>query len=264
MKKFLVSAAIVFIGMFLLAPLAQAESEVAMTPGMLGFVLGGGQGGMDTDEINDYEYIYIGTYFEAPISNGWGWRFSANYYGNAEHADEWFSSSTSGISSRVQNFRFMTGPTWSGEANGWWYYNYLSAGADYENGEGFLPVTVIQDEFLLGSGYLYNYLVVNARFSDEENYESYYLRDQLFIRLTHWLAFGPQVQYVWFQQWDDEAEELSMEYEPAWGGQIRFSPDEVDPDWHLTVGYTHGDFVGGSWGVDFWLKVDWAEMVMVK
>lgn len=232
---------------------AYAESSVNL-PGMMGVVAGGGVGGQGTDEVNDYQFIYLGAYFNPMINETVGIRGTMMYFGNFEEGEEWFSSSTSGLSTAVETYRAVLGFTLQGEQNGWWAWNYLAAGVDYQIGEGFLPVTVLQEELMFGSGWFYNFLCFSARIGDED-YESYYLRDQAYARLTNWLAIGPQVQYVWFYQPDpDNPTENQMVYEPAWGGQVRFTENAEDPRYSLTIGGTNGDYVGTTWHADVWIR----------
>ena len=251
MKKVWTVVVAIMASVFVALP-AMAESNVNLTPGTMGFVSGGGVGGQGTDEVNDFQFIYIGGYFNPMINETVGIRGTIMYFGNFEEGEEWFSSSTSGLSSAVETYRAMIGITVQGEQDGWWAWNALQVGGDYQIGEGFLPVTVIQDELMFGSGWFYNFLVASARVGDED-YESYYLRDQAYIRLTNWLAIGPQLQYVWFYQPDDDGEN-HMVYEPAFGGQIRFTEYTEDPRYSLTIGGTNGDYVGTSWHADVWVR----------
>lgn len=260
-----------------------AEDQGGMlTPGRLGLVVGGGQGGLNTKEVNEHQFIYAGMYGEVELTPGFNWRGTVNYFGNAEEKKEWYSSSTSGLSSRVETYRFLTGPSvsleWTtGDSDEtrlyWWLWNALQVGADYEVSEkgGWLPVTVLSYENMMGVGPVYNFLTTTFRFGDED-YQSYYLRDQFYVRITNWLAVGPQMQYVWFNQVDSNCKagekcDLVMVYEPAWGGQIKLTPNEQDPAWAVTVGGTSGDYVGTSWQVDFWMRLDskdWAKFDLKK
>lgn len=252
------------------------ESGAMLTPGRLGIVAGGGQGGLNSDEVNEHQFIYGGVYGEVELTPGFNWRAVVQYFGNAEEKDEWYESSTSGLSNRVETYRFLTGPSFyldwtTGDTDVsrlyWWMWNSLQVGADYEVGEGWLPVTVLSYENMFGVGPVYNFLTTSFRFGDED-YESYFLNDQFYVRITNWLAVGPQVKYVWFKQVDEDCVwgekcDLRMVYEPAWGGQIKLTPNEQDPAWSVTVGGTSGDYVGTAWQVDFWMRLDskdWAKL----
>jgi hypothetical protein len=230
-----------------------AESNVGLAPGNLGFLAGGGEGGQESDEVNDFQFLYIGSYYTAMLNETVGIRGTMMYFGNFEEQEEYYSSSASGLSSAVETYRPMIGLTLQGEQNGWWSWNHLAVGADHQEDQGWLPVTILHEELMFGSGWFYNFLCATARVGDED-YQSYYLRDQAYFKVDNWLHIGPQVQYIWFYQTDDEGDR-ELVYEPAWGGQIKFTENSPEPKYSLTVGATNGNFVGMTYHVDVWIAL---------
>jgi hypothetical protein len=260
MKRILIITVILATAMLLGSTAMAAEDENSRI--RLGITAGIGQGGMEGTEVNEYDYFYVNSYVDLPLDR-WVpnlyWRIQPGYNSYAEDSGTQWDSSTSGFTERFQTIRITTGPAIDGEfeiegidSKGW-YSNALLVGVDFIETEGYAPVTIIQDDFMIGMGSFYNHLHMSARIGDED-YESGFLRDQFYIRLAKWVAVGPQTTYVWFNQDPDGDGDLTLVYEPAFGGQVRFSENSDDPRWSVTAGATSGDFVGTAWHTDFWIR----------
>jgi hypothetical protein len=261
MKRIMIITAI-FLTVMMLGSMAMAAEDDS-TKIKMGITTGIGQGGISSDQVNTYNYFYVNTYADLPLDR-WVpnlyWRiqpgYSISYTGES---DNQYLSSNTGMDERFQTIRIITGPAIDGtfKINGinseGWYSNALLAGLDLIEAEGYAPATVIQDDFMIGMDKFYNHLHMSARIGDEE-YVSGFLRDQFYFRLDDWVAVGPQVTYVWFNQDHDGDGDLNLVYEPAFGGQFRLSENSDDPRWSITAGATHGDFVGTAWHTDFWIR----------
>jgi len=260
MKKMILTTVIIVA--MLLGSTAMAAEEEENAQIRLGISAGLGQGGIGGTEVNKYDYVYFNPYVDLPLDR-WVpnlyWRIQPGVNTYAEKSSTQWDSSTSGFHKRITTIRIGTGPAIDGTFNingidsEGWYSNALLVGVDFIDSEGYAPVTVIQDDFMVGMGSFYNHLHMSARIGDE-NYESGFLRDQFYIRLADWVAVGPQTTYVWFNQDPDGDGDLTLVYESAFGGQIRLSENSDDPRWSVTAGATSGDFVGTAWHTDFWIR----------
>lgn len=252
MKKLMVTM-VVLVSMLVIPTLGSAQQLRLMG------VAGLGQGGLGGEEVNEFDYFYSGLMAEVPlekVGSGVSWRMSAFYNTNKEESSTEWDSSMSGFSERIETIRLTMGPTREGkftynEVEGW-YSNNLSAGVDFITSEG-IQAGVVQDDFLIGMGSVYNHLHASYRFGDEE-YEFVYISNSSFLRITNWFAVGPKVNYVFFNQDQDGDGEVTMVYEPSFGGQMRFSENAEDPKYSFTVGATSGNYVGSAWSMDFWLR----------
>jgi hypothetical protein len=255
MKKFAMICGLVIMMMCLSLAVQAAEESPAITQGHLGFMAGGGSGGFGSKEVNNSSNIYLGSYYETDkLAGPMAWRFTANYFNYTEKVEEDYSSSVAGHTINVNTYRFLTGPSFQADLdNGWWIWDCFQVGTDWEDSKGFSPPLVLQNELMFGSGFFYNFLIVNTRITDDKAYQSVYAADQMMFRLTKWLAIGPEAKYQWFRQWDDNGDS-SFVYEPSFGGLIRLGDNRLDQRWNFSVGYTQGDFMGGSWHADFWVK----------
>jgi hypothetical protein len=260
MKRIMIITAI-FATVMLLGSMAMAAEDDSAKIKM-GITTGIGQGGISSDEVNRYNYFYVNTYADLSLDRwvpNFYWRIQPGYNWYTEESDAQHHSSTTGMDEIFQTIRITTGPAIDGtfKINGinseGWYFNALLVGVDLIESEGYAPVTVIQDDFMIGMDSFYNHLHMSARIGDED-YESGFLRDQFYISLAKWVAVGPQTTYVWFNQDPDGDGSLTMVYEPAFGGQVRVNENSDDPRWSVTAGATHGDFVGTSWHADFWIR----------
>jgi len=248
----------VFFAMFLLLPaisMAQGDGGQLRLMGVAGL----GQGGMGGEEVYKYDYFYAGSIAEVPLDSltpGLSWRFSAYYSVVQEDGDTTWDSSILGSAERFQTIRLVTGPTIEGgfEVNGvkGFYANNISGGVDFIIADG-IQAAVVQDDFLIGMGAVYNQLNASFRFGEDE-YEFGSLTNQSYLRVTNWFALGPQFHYIWFNQDPDGDGEMSLVYEPSFGGQIKLSQNRADPDYSLTIGSTWGSYVGTAWSVDFWYR----------
>jgi len=202
--------------------------------GKAGFLAGGGQGG--STAASNYQYVYLGSYYETPKFVGpFSWHLTFIFL---ETAGIWYRSATP---DRIDThtWRLMTGPSLQlSFNNGWWLWDSLQAGVDWDREAGFFPQLVVQNNLMFGLGFFSTHWSANVRLAKDGGYQLMYATGQVLFSLVPWLAIGPEIKY--------------QEYEPSWGGQIRVGENHPEQHWNMTGGYSYDGLVGGQWHLDLW------------
>jgi hypothetical protein len=202
----------------------------------VGFLAGGGQGGSRLQPASNYQYFYLGSYCDTPKLIGpFSWRLVVLFL---DVAGTWYRTTTPD-QINTQTWRMMTGPSLQlSFSNGWWLWDSLQAGVDWDREAGFFPQLVVQNNLMFGLGFFSSHWSANVRLPKDGGYQLMYATGQVFFSLAPWFAVGPEVKY--------------QEYEPSWGGGIRIGENQPEQHWNVTGGYTYDGLVGSQWHADLW------------
>lgn len=247
---------VVFVFMLSTAALAQDLTAADNTKTVhLSAYLGGGSGGIGDDNNNRYSYAYGGmdAVYTPKELKGFGFLGRAQYFLNS--ASEGTKIPTGALDGGVSTGRVQAGLVYMkyDKESGWWIYSATAGGWDFEERSGDNSGAVVSEDLSIGHGSFSNEVNSTFKLGDSEH-QSDWIRDRMYFRVTKWLAVGPQISYVWFQQWNDKDQALRMVYEPSFGGQLKFTEAKPDPRCGLILNGSNGDWLGTAWGVDLYYR----------
>src|SRR6185436_16617581 len=99
--------------------------------------------------------------FAGPLS----WRFTAMAL---SYAGTWYEPGFAGEDFHAWDWRLMVGPSFGVIfPNGWWFWDQVQAGPDWEDKGSGLPLLMLHDELMLGFGFFTSYWNVDVRLTRE-------------------------------------------------------------------------------------------------